>query len=291
MWNFNGKDLSMKVLIIFILFFSACSTPPKNPGEVRDLRNQAETQLKLGNTESDRGNYDLALILINEARRLATTSDDPGLRIRSGLSRGNVLFALGRDAEARADWDEALGEAEAQGGTELAAVSRIHRARGQLLKDGADARAIRDEVNREMAAIKSDRQYIAFAWTVIALAEKEQGRYGEAEAAIKRALELHEKDRQFEQAAYDWFLTASFRSLAGNYEGARQALELAIAADRRTENTWGLAADWRALGDVYKKAGKTEESRRAYLRSAEIFRSIGNDEAAEAAEKRIGPAL
>jgi tetratricopeptide (TPR) repeat protein len=121
---------------------------------------------------------------------------------------------------------------------------------------------------------------------VSGLAERELDRYREAEAALKRSLEIHEKDLYLEQAAYDWFLIASFRSLDGNYEGARQALESAMILDRRVENSYGLATDWRALGDVFKKAGKNAESREAYHRSAEIFRTLGNDKEAAAAEKR-----
>jgi tetratricopeptide (TPR) repeat protein len=140
-----------------------------------------------------------------------------------------------------------------------------------------------------MAAVK-DRSYIAFAWLVIGLAEKELGRYAEAESAVKKGLDIHEKDLYLEQAAYDWYLIASFRSLSGNYNGARQALESAMVLDRRVENSYGLATDWRALGDVFKKAGSPAESRQAYLRSAEIFRSLGNDQEAAGVEKQIEPA-
>jgi tetratricopeptide (TPR) repeat protein len=104
---------------------------------------------------------------------------------------------------------------------------------------------------------------------------------------LKRSLEIHLKDRYFEPAAYDWFLIASFRSLSGNYNGALQALESGLELDRRMENSWGLANDWRAFGDVQKKAGNRDASRAAYARSAEIFRSLGNAEAAEEALKRI----
>ena len=274
--------------MLVCLVSAACSTPPANSGEVYDLRGQAEAQLDIGNKQADRGNYDAALLLLNEAWRLAVAADSYSLRIRAGLSRGNVLFATGRGEEAAAVWEQALREAEANGNGELAAISRIHQARGRLLSGGADVPALRETVRREMTAIKSDRMYTAFAWAVIALAEKELGRFSEAEAAVKRGLELHEKERAFEQAAYDWFLIASFRSLAGNYGGAAQALASAMAADRRVENSWGLALDWRALGDVYKKAGKAAESRAAYTRSAEIFRALGSGEAAAEAERRSG---
>jgi tetratricopeptide (TPR) repeat protein len=277
-----------RVLVFIVTGLAACSTPPRHSGEVHGLRNQAEAQLDLGNKQAGRANYEAAMMMLNEAWRLAVAADCSSLRVRTGLSRGNVLFAMGRTEEAAGDWEQALREAEAWGNGELAALSHIHIARGRLLSGGADAAALRETVHREMAALKSGRMYIAFAWTVIALAEKELGRSGEAEAAIKRSLDLHEKERSFEEAAYDWFLIASFRSLAGNYSGAQQALESAMAADRRVENSWGLAVDWRALGDVYQKAGKAAQSRAAYIRSAEIFRALGSEDAALEAENRSG---
>jgi tetratricopeptide (TPR) repeat protein len=282
--------MRIKLLIILLTIISlipACSTKPKNPGDVFDIRRQAETQLALGSRQADRGSFDVALLLLDEALRLAIVADDPGLRIRVGLSRGNVLFSLGRGDDAEKAWNDALNEAERAGESELAAVSRVHIARGKLLSpagvpaaDTSAAQAIRDEVDRNLSQIKADRYYTAFAWTIMGLAEKELGRYAQAEAAVRRGLDIHEKDRYFELAAYDWFMIASFRSLAGNYRGALDALESAAAFDRRVENSWGLASDWRAMGDVHRKAGNGEASRAAYVRAAEIFNALGNDEAA-----------
>jgi len=276
------------ILLTIILVIPACSTKPKNPGDVYDVRKQAEAQLALGNRQADRGGFDTSLVILDDAMRLAIVADDPSLRIRAGLSRGNVLFALGRGDEAEKAWNDALGEAERAGSGELAAISRIHIARGRLLSpSGASAaQSVRDEVDRNLAQIKNDRYYTAFAWTIIGLAEKELGRYAPAETAVRRALEIHDKDLFFELAAYDWFMIASFRSLSGNYRGALEALETAAAFDRRVENSWGLASDWRAMGDVHRKAGSGEASRAAYRRAAEIFQAMGNSEAAAQALSR-----
>jgi tetratricopeptide (TPR) repeat protein len=281
---------SAAVFCAAVLLGVSCSTLPKRPAEVRKLRGMAESQLDLANTEADRGNYETALVLLTEARRIAVSVDDLSLRIRTGLSRGNVLFSLGRGEEASGAWEAALLEAEAAGRRDLSALSRIHIARGRLLsasgEDAAAARAVREEVGREIAFIKSDAYYTAFGWVVAGLAEKALGRYGDAEDSVHKALGIHEKGRYIEQAAYDWFLIASIRSVAGQYAGAQTALESAMALDRRVENSWGLAADWRALGDVLKKAGDAAAAGAAYRRSAEVFRSLGMDDAAADAESR-----
>jgi len=273
------------LLSVICYLFCSCSSAPKNTGDIYETRKDAETQLELGNAQADRGNYATALVFLNEARRLAVITDNSSLLVRSGISRGNALFALGSADEAFESWNKALEEANLAGNKELAALCRINIARGKLFSSGS-AQAIRDDVSLEMASIKADELYTAFAWTVIGLAEKEMGRYAPAEEAVKRALAIHEKNRNLELAAYDWFMIASFRSLSGNSGGAIKALESAIEYDRRTENSWGLANDWQALGDVYKKAGNTDAARAAYLRAANIFRALGNAEAAEKALKR-----
>jgi tetratricopeptide (TPR) repeat protein len=270
------------LLIVNCYLFFSCSTQPKNTGEVNDTRKDAEVQLEQGTREADRGNYAAALVFINEAKRLAVITDNSSLLIRSDLSRGNVLSALGNVQDAVEAWNKALEEAVFAGKKELAAVCRIHIARGKLLSQGA-AQSVRDEVNRELSQIKSDAIYIAFAWTVIGLAEKELGRYAAAEEAVRRALAIHEKARNLELAAYDWFMIASFRSLSGNFSGALKALESAIEYDRRTENSWGLANDWQAFGDVQKKAGNRDAANAAYVRAAAIFRAIGDSETADKA--------
>jgi tetratricopeptide (TPR) repeat protein len=255
------------------------------------LHRYAETQLETGNKQADRGGLEDALNTLDEVLNLAIALDDPSLRVRAGLSRSNVLFSMGRVQEAAEGWNKALAEAERVGSNELAAVCRIHSARGTLLspEGKSSAQSIRDEVGRNMANVKSDRLYTAFAWTVMGLAEKEMGRYAQAEAALRRSLEIHDKDHFFEMAAYDWFMIASFRSLSGDYRGARQALESAIAFDRRVENSWGLANDWRALGDVSQKAGDRAAARVAYLRAAEIFRAIEDESAAQETLSRLEP--
>jgi tetratricopeptide (TPR) repeat protein len=275
--------MQIKLLIIILTIISlipACSTPPKNPGDVFDIRKQAETHLELGSKDADRGSFETALLKLDEAMKLAIAVDDPGLRIRVGLSRGNVLFSLGRGEEAKKAWEDALLEAKRAGNKELEAVSSIYVERGKLLSAtdvdlSAVAQAVRDKVSGDMSAI-NDRYYTAFAWTIIGLAENKLKNYKEAETAVLRALEIHEKDLYFELAAYDWFMIASFRSRARDYSGALKALEKAIDFDRRVENSWGLASDWQAVGDVHGKAGNAEESSAAYARAAEIFNAIGN---------------
>jgi tetratricopeptide (TPR) repeat protein len=277
-----------RFLLLAVFVLGGCSTAPNRPAELFTLQNEAETQLNLANRAADRGNYEEALTLLEEARRLAVSTDRPPLLIRVGLSQGNVLFSLGRVEEARALWNTALAEAEQAGEEGLAAAARIYTARSRLIlaENGREPRELIDAVTRDLSLIKSDPLNSALGWTVIGLAEKAMGRWNEAENALGKALDIHEKERYLELAAYDWYLIASVRSVAGQYGPALDALSQALSLDRRAENSYGLGMDWLARGDVYKKAARGDEAAAAYGRSAEIFRAIGLEKEQAEAERR-----
>jgi tetratricopeptide (TPR) repeat protein len=279
---------------LMVCFFSACSSVPKQPAEARLVRDAAAVLLERANRDADRENYSLALSQAAEARRLAVSVDDPALRVRTGLSMGNCLFFLGRRDEADAVWQATLKDAEAEGDAELAAICRIYRARGELLEvivlaaggGVASVAEIRLRVEAEMKAVKTDRLSVALGWIVMGLAEKELGRYREAEDAFRNALAIHDKERYLEQAAYDWYLIASVFSVDGRYGEAVAALKEALKFDRRAENVYALGKDWLAIGEVYSKAGKGGEAGAAYQRAAEIFQAGNFAAAAEYAAKR-----
>ena len=53
----------------------------------------------------------------------------------------------------------------------------------------------------------------------------------EAEAAVKKALDIHQKESYLGEAAYDWYLIASVRSTAGNYDAALEALKAKLKTE------------------------------------------------------------
>jgi len=268
---------------LFIICFSACSTAPKKPTEVFLVRSIATSQLNLANELANRGHYEDALLALVEARRLAVSTDDPPLRVKTSISRGNILFSLGRHDEAFAEWKSAATEGDSSGEPALAALARIYAIRAELVLlanetggSGADAAAERYKIRiaEEMVLVKSDPLSTAAGNVTMGMADKQLGRWTEAESSVKKALDYHDKDRYLEDAAYDWFLIASIRSVSGNYTSALEALRMAISYDRRAENGFGLASSWQAMGEVYKKAGQPEESNAAFRRAVDIYRAI-----------------
>ena len=273
------------LLVLFILV--GCSSAPRRPAEVFTTRNTAETRLDLVNREVDRGNYTEALDMLTEVRRLAVSVDDPSLLIRESLSRANILYALGYTADANEILEGALAEALVAGERELASAVRIHQARSNLFANPSSAGAVVQSVNREISSMRNERLHIAFGWTVIALAYKEQNRWTDAENAMRRSLQIHERNNNLEQAAYSWFLIGAIRSNAGQYQSAVEALRRALEFDRRAENTFGLGADWRAIGDVYRKMGNHNDAHAAYNRALEIFESADIQDGVQSIEARL----
>jgi len=282
------RRASIFLIFLIILVFVSCSSAPKNAGDIFNLRSQAEALLDSANKDAGRGNFENALLLLDECKRLGILSDDLSLIIRCCLSRGNVLLTLGKTNEAFAEWEYAIGIAQKFGNAELLSVSKIYRARGNLVSGRVDAQAVLDEVNRESANIKNDKLFLAFSWHVKGLALRSLGSYRQAEDSFRRSLEIHEKDSSLENASYDWYTIASVRSLAGDTTGALAALDASIELDRRIENSWGLAASWRAKGDVYRKASRDTDAQEAYRHALAIYLAMGNEYEAAVTEQRLG---
>ena len=300
----NSSPLRLFLFSFFFILFSlfiGCSSTPKKAAEVFTERNMAENQLNLANLSATRGRYQDALLIVEDARRLALISDDPSLRVRTSISRGNFLFSLGRHTEAFQEWEGASAEGDASGEKTFAALARIYAVRAKLIilangneasadaavADTAGADKLRAQLDNEQNTVKSDSFSSAVCYVTMGLAEKQLRRWAEAENQLKKALAIHEKGRFLEDAAYDWFIIASIRSVAGNYNSSLEALQMAISFDRRAENGFGLASSWQAMGDVYQKAGRTEESRAARRRAAEIYRAMSHIDLAEKLEAQL----
>lgn len=267
--------------------FASCSSAPQRPVEVFTVQSMADTLIGQANREADQGNYAEALNLLNEAWRLAVITDRPALRIRVNMARANAHYSLGRIEEAEKIWREAEMEANFTREPMLASASRVFQARSLLLSGKANPEEILALVQSEQNNLKSDKLLYAMSWTVKGMAEKDLGRYEDAEQSIMNALSIHNKERYLEQAGYDWYLIASIRSVAGNHRAAVEALFQALNFDRRAENSYGIAMDWAAMGDVSRNIGNENFAVMSWRRSAEIFRAINKNALAEEVESRI----
>jgi len=203
-------------IFLIILVFASCSTKPKVTQDIYNLRAFAERGLDSANKEIAQGNYASANSLLSEYKRMAVLSDDSSLIARVCLSYGNALYYIGKTNEAFAEWEEAAYEALRAKNPELLSVSRIFKAKGNLMSGRSAAQAVLDEVNRESTNIKKDRFFVAYSWQVKGLALRALSRFKEAEDAMKQSLAIHEKKKSLENSSFDWYTIASIRSLANN---------------------------------------------------------------------------
>ncbi|MDR0474408.1 MAG: tetratricopeptide repeat protein [Treponema sp.] len=285
------------IAALVMLAAASCSSAPKRPAEVFAARNMASGQLELASQTANQGRFNEALLIIEDVKRTAVGIDSPQLIIRSEIVLGNVLFSIGQQDEAFKSWEAALRNAEKDGEKNLASHARIYAARGRLLLLSADSGAagtanreleeIVSLLNREITALKGDSFGEAAGWAALGLAEKELRHYTEAENSVRKALAIHEKKLYLEEAAYDWYLIASIRSVSQRYNEAIDALKTAIKFNRRAENGFGLATNWHGLGEVYSKSGNAAEANASYRRAADIYNALGMEEAALKAEAKI----
>jgi len=294
-WRTEGTSLWF-IIFLFSLFsflLFGCSSAPQPTGEIFADRNLALAQIDLANKAASRGRYDEAMDIMKEARRLAVSADDPYLRVRTSIGLGDILFSMGDHDNALEELDKASKEGDSSGQPVLASLARIYTIRAKLVmlangvRTDIDAEELRTQLDPEMAAVKDDEINNAISCITLGLAEKQLGHWAEAENAVRQALAIHVKNFRLEDAAYDWFLIASIRSVAGNYDDALEALREAISLDRRAENGFGLASSWEAMGDVNQKAGRIQDAQDAWRRAAEIYRAIGLPGYAERIESQL----
>ncbi|MCL2093921.1 MAG: hypothetical protein FWH12_06970, partial [Treponema sp.] len=127
-----NRICSFLFLLLLPLLFLGCSSSPRRQGDSRVIRNLAANQINLANQSMLQGRYEEALFILDEARRLALSVDDPALRVQVAISQGSVHFAMGQEARAFQEWRDAVLLAETWGLSDLAAHARIIEIQGEL---------------------------------------------------------------------------------------------------------------------------------------------------------------
>jgi len=227
---------------------------------------------------------DVARQFLAEAWRLAISTDDAETRARVLLATGNAWYSEGSVDHANQMWEQARNEAAEANLAATVAAANVYIARGNLaeghylddLEESERVRRAEESRATVLAAqdkLKDNPLYTAFAWRVLALAEKELGNTKAAVRAIDESIEIHDSGQYLEDAAYDWYIKASIFSKAARYPDALDALEQALLFDRRAENAAGLGRDWMAIGAVREKSGDTDGARTARTRARDIFRA------------------
>ncbi len=280
------------------ILLTGCSSAPERPAEIFTSRDAAQDQMEMARLAVMNRKPAVARQYLAEAWRLAVSTDDADTRIRVLLATGNAWYSEGVLEEATRLWQEAKTEADREAITLLSAAATVHIARGSLAEGHPEqnmplaereerARTARAQIHAVLKDLQKDRLYTAFAWRVLALADKELGNTDAAVNEISESTGIHEAGQYLEDAAYDWYIKASIYSKAARYPEALNALEQALRFDRRAENAAGLGRDWMAVGTVLEKSGDPDGARSARVRARDIFRAAFLTVQAEEAEKHL----
>lgn len=282
----NNRIRKTRLILALLasLLVVSCSSAPKRPPEVFANRNAAIAQMELAHKAVMKHEPDVARQFLAEAWRLAVSTDDAETRARVLLATGNAWYSEGSVDHAAQMWEQAKSEAAAADLVTMVAAANVYIARGNLAeghyqKDMEESeRKRRAEESRSTVltaqnALKDNPLYTAFAWRVLALAEKELGNTEAAIAAIDESIDIHGSGQYLEDAAYDWYIKASILSKAEQYPAAVDALNQALGYDRRAENSAGIGRDWMAIGAVREKSGDADGARAARTRARDIFRA------------------
>ena len=258
-----------------LLAVGGCSTAPRVPDQVTDVRNQAAQNAEFGNRYFRQGNYDLALQFFEQALRLNNSIDNRDGAAGAHNSIGRVYLAVGQIDHATDAFAVAYAIADEtrnarillQSATNLAeAAARtgdLDRALAYL--DTADTHRTTDTAPADHAILLHNRASVA----------ARRGDFGGAERYLGDAMSLNASARLHSELAANHFLLASILTRQGEYERALTEAERALELDKQMENSVGIAADLRALGLISRRLGRISAAVNYLERSLYVTVSIG----------------
>ncbi len=170
----------------------------------------------------------------------------------------------------------------------LGAVLAIHGSFCVRTGNFAMARARLGESLAVLASFPPDTREAAYPYFGLRLLARDEGRLVEAEAHVRRALEIV-------RAAGDPLLTAfaldylgEICAALGRPEEARRLLREALALHRAHGEQWGIGRVLYGLGQVAAGLGEHAEARQRLQESLEIFAALGARTAAARARCLLG---
>jgi tetratricopeptide (TPR) repeat protein len=226
---------------------------------VDDLVAQAEAWNNLGALATARGNAREAwsahatALRLHQATKTRTTGE-----VRTRANLGAALLALGKTADAKAEFEEAVNLAERIGEPDAARLARVGLA-AVALRAGDAARAL--ALARALAEAKSD-----------AGGSGADGAASSGDAARSSAFAL----------------AGAAEEALGDLRGARASYERALDLDRKRDAPRAVAEDLEGLARVAARAGNAADAASFLARSARVARRLGDR---AAAARHLGRAI
>jgi len=270
---------SIIILSLFIFLLAGCSSAPKKPAGVFDIRNQAAGFAAFGNDYYAKGDFSQAARFFSDALTAYTSVFDPAGMAMSRISLAKVMIATG-EFEAAANLlttaaqnKEGVKPEDAQYpnlSAEFALTQGL-----LLLAQGKNDEALASfEEVLSIPGKKPSNALLARVYHNIASVYKLQENWTQAREYAEKALVLNEKEKEYSAQASNHYLLASLSLKQGDSAGSIEHLEKALVLDRMMEDSLSIVQDLRAIGSVQFSAGNRKEAYRAWRNAYDILISL-----------------
>jgi tetratricopeptide (TPR) repeat protein len=266
--------LTLPACCAALLLVAACSTAPKQTDEVTAVKTQAAQDSTTGEGYLRQGRSVLALQFFTQSLSEYTSIDDEQGIITAYNAVGKTYMAMGSLDMAEDMFTRARDRARAFSPALLFVstnnLGELFLARG----DAAKALALFEEALAMPASSRSPQQE-GILHHNLGTAQKNLGNLEEALASYKTSLDINLAKKLNAEAASDYYMIASVRSLQGDYAEADRNAQLALTFDKRIENSPGIGQDLFALGLIARKRADLATAFDYFQRSYLVFTTVG----------------
>jgi tetratricopeptide (TPR) repeat protein len=268
------RVLAAWAVVSAFLAILSCSSAPKKSDTVLTVKTQADQEALSGEAYYRQGRYDLALQFFTQALSEYTSVDDGEGIIRSYNAIGKSYIALGsldlaEDIFLRAR-ERAHGESPS-----LLFDSSINL--GELYLAKGDAKSAQATLLDTLAMAFPGRRpaQTALLYHDLGTAEKNLGNSTKALEYFELSLKTNLSNKDFAEAASDYYMIASVYSKDGRYDEALKNASLALSLDKQVESSPGIAKDLYALGLIAAKKGDQASAFDYFQRSYLVSTTLG----------------
>ena len=262
-------------VIAVLLLWGSCSSLPKDQAQkpVSQSRVKAAEYTASGNLRLNRGDFAQAATFFEMARDMNLSVDNQEGAAESYNSLGKVYLATGDLAGAEAQFLRALSIAGSLKDPLL--EGRTLGLQGELMIARGDTAAATDLINRGLALLAGDDIGRAVLLHNLATALKQEQRFAEAEEALRSAVALNEKNKQYSELGGNYYLLASLASRQERYPEALEHAAKALENDKIVENHLGIALDLFAFGRIYQNQKDWERAHDHFFRAFLVYETLG----------------
>jgi len=250
----------------------SCSSAPKPPDAVFDVKNKAADYSKLADGFMADAQYESAEKYYREALQADSSVDNLAGVSVAHASLGRVYLAVNRPDDARTEFTIALEYATmAHSGPDASlATSGL----GEVMYAHGEKEEALAAFESAAALAGKDAKSLAVALHDAGVAKAALGRTEEAMSDLQRASSLNQELKRWTELASNRYVMASILGTSGRLQEALAMALKALEADKNAENGRGVAQDLEALARLSYKLGQKETAWNYWRRAFDSSLSV-----------------